>query len=424
MAFGFEPAETSARVNERVVDLHADESAFLWSRRRHAARSPRYRLKDLRDLDERIEAHLDGLRAAGAAGLGACAALESSEDKTFVFAVTAFASEQREAMSQAIRLGESAQDRVPSLAEALAWLPLPWASIPISKLRSSPVEEHREVAMRALVAHGQDPEDLLDQGLSASSPSWRAVAYTSCADLRHRDRVPALLHGLRDPLQSGRDAAALALTRMGDPDGLNTLRRLCAEPGSEPSTEVVQTYLRACGRDEGRAWIRAWASETDSIRWAIYGAGVLGDAAVVPWLIERMADERTARLAGEAFSMLTGADLELLDLDRVAPVSEADDEAPVDATRSPLDDSGLPLPDQELVHAWWQSQRGHFAGATRYLLGRPVELGMLLGILSSGDQRQRRAAALELDLSNCTSRTFNVDRRAVWQLEQLRAWNS
>jgi hypothetical protein len=43
------------------VSLPAEEAAFLWLLRSNAIRQPHCALKDLAKLDDRFEAHLDGL---------------------------------------------------------------------------------------------------------------------------------------------------------------------------------------------------------------------------------------------------------------------------------------------------------------------------------------------------------------------------
>jgi uncharacterized protein (TIGR02270 family) len=50
-------------------------------------------------------------------------------------------------------------------------------------------------------------------------------------------------------------------------------------------------------------------------RIGIEALGLLGDPVSVPWLIQQMSDLPYARVAGEAFSLITGADLALLDLE-------------------------------------------------------------------------------------------------------------
>ncbi len=48
----------------QIVSQHAEEAAFLWLLRSNAIHQPHYALKDLAKLDDRVAAHLDGLRVA------------------------------------------------------------------------------------------------------------------------------------------------------------------------------------------------------------------------------------------------------------------------------------------------------------------------------------------------------------------------
>jgi hypothetical protein len=59
------PART---IVQEVVTQHAEETSFLWLLRHAAVSQPHYSLQDLSKLDNRLEAHLDGLRIAGESG--------------------------------------------------------------------------------------------------------------------------------------------------------------------------------------------------------------------------------------------------------------------------------------------------------------------------------------------------------------------
>jgi len=54
-----------------IVSQHVEEAAFLWLLRDIAVTAP-YSLADLAVLDDRIEAHLDGLRITADAGWHSC----------------------------------------------------------------------------------------------------------------------------------------------------------------------------------------------------------------------------------------------------------------------------------------------------------------------------------------------------------------
>src|SRR5712692_9896989 len=76
---------------EKVVSQHAEEAAFLWILRDAAVRAPHYLLWELAKLDDRVEAHLDGLRIAGDAGWDLCkkAAADGGAGEVFAAAILA-----------------------------------------------------------------------------------------------------------------------------------------------------------------------------------------------------------------------------------------------------------------------------------------------------------------------------------------------
>src|SRR3954454_2934163 len=57
-----------SRILTHIVEQHAEEASFLWLLRDKAVDAPHYKRHHLARLDERVEAHVDGLRVAGEAG--------------------------------------------------------------------------------------------------------------------------------------------------------------------------------------------------------------------------------------------------------------------------------------------------------------------------------------------------------------------
>jgi hypothetical protein len=52
-----------------ILEQHVEEAAGLWAMRASGSDSPAWRTFELVRFDERLEAHLDGLRISGARGL-------------------------------------------------------------------------------------------------------------------------------------------------------------------------------------------------------------------------------------------------------------------------------------------------------------------------------------------------------------------
>ena len=123
-----------------------------------------------------------------------------------------------------------------------------------------------------------------------------------------------------------------------------------------------------------------------------------------------MATPRLARVAGEAFAMITGAELAYQDLDRPWPegFTAGPTEDPSDENVEMDADENLPWPDQAKIAVWWQANQQRFEHGTRHLIGNPMTLGWLGHVLRAGYQRQRAAAALELAIRQPGTPLFEV----------------
>ena len=111
----------TAPVIPKVLDRHAEEAAFLWLLRDRAVARPQYTLHSMRELDQRVEAHLDGLRVAGEAGQRR--AWEEFETQTgageaFAASVLAFETTSADSVQKLLEAAEAN----PGLARG--WCPL------------------------------------------------------------------------------------------------------------------------------------------------------------------------------------------------------------------------------------------------------------------------------------------------------------
>ena len=157
-------------------------------------------------------------------------------------------------------------------------------------------------------------------------------------------------------------------------------------------------------------------------RRVINGSGIAGDAAYVPWLIEQMADPARARLAGEAFSTISGMQLGQAALDQPAPENfefgpnDDPDDPNVDMDR----DDGLSWPHVDRIKKWWAVNASRFQPGTRYFMGAPVTRAHCIDVLKNGYQRQRILAAHYLCLLNPGTPLFNTSAPA-WRQQRLLA---
>ena len=135
-----------------------------------------------------------------------------------------------------------------------------------------------------------------------------------------------------------------------------------------------------------------------------------------------MASVATGRIAGEAFTLITGADLALLDLERKPPENfeSGPNDDPDDPNVDMDPDDGLPWPDVKKVEAWWQANQNRFQKGTRYFMGQPVTKEHCIHVLKTGYQRQRILAAQYLCLLEPGTPLFNTAAPA-WRQQRLLA---
>jgi uncharacterized protein (TIGR02270 family) len=137
-------------------------------------------------------------------------------------------------------------------------------------------------------------------------------------------------------------------------------------------------------------------------------------------LIGHRQDDKVARLAGEAFSMITGLDLSLPPLYRSQPedFQSGASEDPKDENVAIDEDDGLPWPDPEQVQRWWSANQARFVAGTRYFMGEALSRELCIRVLKDGFQRQRIAAAEYLCLLQPGTPLFNTAAPA-WRQQRL-----
>jgi uncharacterized protein (TIGR02270 family) len=135
-----------------------------------------------------------------------------------------------------------------------------------------------------------------------------------------------------------------------------------------------------------------------------------------------MRDDATARIAGEAFTLITGTDFIWQDLDRPQPenIEPGPNDDPEDQDVAMDDDESLPWPDVDRIEAWWAANGNRFQKGTRYFMGAPVTREHCIHVLKTGYQRQRILAAHYLCLLEPGTPLFNTSAPA-WRQQRLLA---
>jgi uncharacterized protein (TIGR02270 family) len=242
---------------ETIVAQHAEEAAFLWLLRDAAVRAPHYSLKDLAELDDRVEAHIDGLRIAGdegwpflADGLGF---QESGE--VFAAAVLALEGGQRERIEAVYSVVSAAPETARGLVSAIGWIPPDKLQGKVAGLLSSSTPLWRRVGVAACAVHRVDCGEHLTQALEDTDAALRARALRSAGEVARADLLPAIRSQISSEDRACGFWASWSAVLLGDrTGGVSGLKAIAL--GDTPfAGRALQTLVRALPTAEAREWL-------------------------------------------------------------------------------------------------------------------------------------------------------------------------
>ncbi len=388
-----------------VVAQHLEDAASIRNVRSVLLRAPHVELHRLARFDERLAAHLDGMFIAGDEGYRmALAELERPAlGQVFTVAALALHRGDVEQLHKLLALAAVVPDVPRALASAMGWTSAQalrgWAG----PLLASADPWHQWLGLAACAAHRVDPGAALVKALKESNQVARAARIA--AQVGRVDLVPTLL-------EHQDDACAWSAVLLGDRHAALAALRAASLGAGHHNLEALELYLLAASPDAARTAVRELASSGAPVRIVIRASGWAGDVQAIPWLVKQMSDLEHARVAGEAFSFITGADLAKLDLEIKGPqptTPGGPNDDPDDDNVALDEDESLPWPDVALVQAWWAKQGGAMpASGQRCFMGAAVSRTHCVHVLNTAGQRQRYAAALLLCLMAPGTPLFNI----------------
>ena len=382
-----------------IAEEHFEELQFLWSQRRLALRSAAYTMREMGMLEERIEAHVQGLLVLGEHLAGFVAAGLASSDEMAAFAAayallrsgTADALERvRDALLQA------EGQRLEGIREALAHGPAqPLIPLLQSLFVSAPpplaVAAGEALAFhRALQVSAEQLSPLLrDEAPAVRRGAWRIAAYSGMA-------VPPALYdvALRDE-DPGVKAAALTAAAWNGYGGWLTHCRALADAPAPDGVPAIAMLAAVLPPQEYKAVtalaaLPAFGPERHQI------AAAFGHPLMVDFLLTEMesADPATAAGAGAAFGRMLGVAVESGRRASLPPHNGK----PVDAFEAEFLDE-VQLPDVPRAREHWERVRPQLAHAIRVAHGVDVSGGINRETFGLLDMASRRELCLRARLT-------------------------
>ncbi len=392
-----------------MIERYADEAAFLWVLRSLAVDQPHYNKNDLFNLEKRLNAQLDGLMTRPEDAWRICTtAMESGEaGETFTAAVLAFRSLDVEKIQYVIEVGAVREDLRVGLISAMGWLPGRICHSWIKRFLTSKDLDHKYLAIAACSVRREDPVVYLSEILRREDCRAHVDLYARSlrlvGELKRNDLVSALTVGMESEVPEIQFWANWSASLLGNRSNLRWYQPLVITPNPH-QRRAIDLCFRVLPVDVARGWIGQMVQASSKLadtRLVIGAVAALGDPHAVNWLIAQMRNPALSRLAGEAFTAITGVQLmenglalnELPNLDALLPNDD-----PADSKVGMDDDEHLPFPDTDKVAAVWQRYSTRFIVGRRYFYGKDVSEANLADLADKGNQRQRRAADLELSL--------------------------
>lgn len=420
-----EPMEPMEPVMRDVLEEHLDEAAFHFSRWEQALLSPHLGISHTAEREERLLAHLDGLVVGG----------ESATTELLLPALEAEEAERVSAASLALLDGPGARGLEATLAafdggsamqreyvgRALGLSERDGLAMVLTQRLSADDVHLRIVAFEVLAFRDMVPAETRLKWLHQEDAGQVVAALRDTRPLPHDALRGALPRLLSDPRPGVREAAILA----GLVSGSRAAWKACHEAAELGGVGRRQCLLALALGGEAREveWLTSLLPEEELRPDVLWALGFSGQARAAEACLEWMSDEKAAALAGEAFSAITG--LELNEQYQQAPREEEEmliplEEEDLNADLAPGPEASLPVPRREAVEGWWHEARKGFERGARYLRGKRLGAAELLAALGSEPMRRRPALALELAIRSrgtrrLQPRAFTSRQRAEWE---------
>jgi uncharacterized protein (TIGR02270 family) len=389
-----------------IYEQYVDEASFLWILRSIAVDQPHYDASDIFELEQRIDAQLDGLMTSMDLGWQVCEDVLTMQEPGEVFTamVVAMRSHEPGKIQTAVEAGLDSEHALPGLISAMGWLPAQIANPWTERFLQGKDMGHKFLGLAACSVRRQDPGELLASILQRDDCRAHECLYLRAlrliGELRRQDCMPSINMAMNSENSEIQFWANWSAVLLGHRVAVQHLQPFVFNRGPHQE-KAIQLAFRILPVEQAREWISKMAQDESQVRAVTKAVGVLGDPHAVNWLISKMQDPLLAKLAAESFTYITGVDLEkhqfYMDEPEGYPSIPNDDES--DEYVGLDEDENLLYPDIDKITAIWRQHGQHFIVGRRYFMGRPITPELLKHRLVNGTQRQRHAAALELALT-------------------------
>lgn len=375
-----------------ILEEHFEEFQFLWSKRQAALRSPQYTVRQLDELEARIEAHIQGLLVGGDQTRALLEPGLAEDDSAAAFAAAYGLLRLEKPDGHGIvleALTRAEGGAIDGIREAFCQAPLEPILPQMRTILAAPPASSRIEVLAAIgeifTFHGMDIRtSLMDLFLKHEDPKVRQAGWRMARSLPARS--PEVMQaGWNDADSAVAGEALMAAAWCRQPMLLAHCRQALTRPAPAWEAMYLTAVLGKTG-ELGHLLQLARSNEPGPLRYRALGA--YGHPQVVQNLLTGMESKNplTALAAGNAFTKITGCDVQSSQV-AVPDPTEFDD-----FEREFLDD--IKMPSVERAQAHWDKVKGTFAKGTRWCRGLDLSKGATEEQLAQLDLESRWEAYL------------------------------
>jgi uncharacterized protein (TIGR02270 family) len=289
---------------------------------------------------------------------------------------------------------------------------------PVTAVLSTKGPEHSAALCRLKAFRRTVPGRELMEAFESNVPSLQVEALRAVCYAPEESAARYVSAGLRSESPAVRRAAVESGVRRRLPDAWEMAVRVAHE--RHPESGAFLPLLAMLGSAHEHEIVISALRETSLQPQALFALGYLGTPEAVEICLAGMRDSKLARIAGEVYCAITGADLER---DQLAAGEAPDGESPppfeadaLDADLIPAAHDLWPLPDVDAIRRHWESAKSHYSSGVRHIRGRPFDLSGLIGAIETGPMLRRPDMIVEAVVR--TAGQYDVEPRAFVHIQR------
>lgn len=397
-----------------LIEESFDEAIFLWGRWENELASLTRGLDEVWSwTEDRLQGALDGVRVANVDMVGVATAQLATKDPNTLAVCAALLGSSSFPQGVAALVSAIADARGSRLAALLRGLEVAGTPHALSavaqRLADGEIEHRAAVFQLKAFRRARLSEDVL-AAFATDEPALQAAVLRAARSVSAQTLEELVGRGLESPDSEVRlEAVKLGMVRKLAVAQHAALR--FASQLHEHSARYLN-LIALIGSNEDQEVVYAALRVPQLQRSALWALGHIGTTRAAETCLLAMQHDHLARLAGESYCCITGADLERDHLASPEPAPEAPsyEEDDLDADLVPKAEMLWSLPNIEAIRKHWATAIEAYEPDIRYVRGQPANFQSVMAAVETGPMLRR--PDLIFQLASKTRLVYDVEPRA------------